>query len=46
MPDPNGERTNPSRDDAFLLEGSSGALSPQIADITAFGFDLMPLEKV
>jgi iron complex outermembrane receptor protein len=44
VPDPNGQRTNPSRDDAFLLEGSSGALSPQIADITAFGFDLMPLE--
>jgi len=44
VPDPNGERTNPSRDDVFLLEGASGALDPQTADIWAFGFDLMPLE--
>jgi iron complex outermembrane receptor protein len=44
VPDPNGERTNPSRDDAFILEGASGTLAPQVADITAIGFDLMPLE--
>lgn len=44
VPDPNGELTNPSRDDVFLLEGSDSALAPQTADIWAAGFDLMPLE--
>jgi iron complex outermembrane receptor protein len=44
VPDPNGEVTDPTKTDTFLLEGASGALSPQTADVTAFGFDLMPLE--
>src|SRR6056300_1633436 len=29
VPDVNGERTNPSRDDSFLLEGGSDQLQPQ-----------------
>lgn len=41
--DPNNELV-PGRDDVFLLEGASGALLPQTADIWAVGFDLMPLE--
>ncbi len=44
VPDPNGELTGSSGGDVFLLEGASGALLPQTADVTAFGFDLMPLE--
>jgi iron complex outermembrane receptor protein len=41
--DPNMERTNPSRDDAFLLEGASGSLEPQEADVWAFGFEIEPV---
>jgi iron complex outermembrane receptor protein len=44
VPDPNGERTNASRDDVFLLEGASGALEPQTAEIFALGFEIQPVE--
>ncbi len=44
VPDPNMERTNPNRDDVFLLEGSGGALAPQTAEIWAGGFEIRPLE--
>lgn len=44
VPDPNGERTNPSRDDVFLVEGASGALKPQTAEIWGVGFELRPLD--
>jgi iron complex outermembrane recepter protein len=44
VPDPNMERTNPSRDDVLLVEGSSGTLLPQTAKIWAAGFEIRPLE--
>jgi len=44
VPDPNMERTNPSRSDALLLEGASGALQPQTADTWGLGFELRPLD--
>lgn len=44
VPDPNGERTNPSRDDVFLLEGGSGALEPQTAESWGLGFNVRPLD--
>jgi iron complex outermembrane receptor protein len=43
VPDPNGERTNPSRDDVFLLEGGSGELEPQESESWGLGFELRPL---
>ncbi|NND66040.1 MAG: TonB-dependent receptor [Halioglobus sp.] len=44
VPDPNMERTNPSRSDVLLLEGASGALQPQTADTWGLGFELRPLD--
>lgn len=44
VPDVNGERTNPSRDDAFLLEGGSDQLQPQTAESWGLGFEVRPLE--
>lgn len=44
VPDPNGERTNPSRDDAFLLEGGSDELQPQTAESWGLGFEVRPVE--
>ncbi len=44
VPDPNMERTNPARDDVFLLENGSGNLKPQTADTWGIGFELRPLD--
>ncbi|TGD71730.1 TonB-dependent receptor [Mangrovimicrobium sediminis] len=44
VPDPLGERTNPSRDDVLVLEGASGTLEPQTAETWGVGFELRPLE--
>ncbi len=44
VPDPNNERTNPNRDDVLLLEGASGALEPQTAEIWGLGFEVRPLD--
>ncbi len=46
VPDPNGERTNPSRDDVFTLEGSGGTLLPQTAESWGLGFDLRPVDNL
>ncbi len=44
VPDPNMERTDPNKNDSFLLEGASGELDPQTADIWAAGFVVEPLD--
>ncbi len=44
VPDPNMERTNPSRSDVFLLEGGTGELDPQTAESWGLGFELRPLD--
>ncbi len=44
VPDPNGERTNPNRDDVLLLEGAGGTLQPQTAETWGLGFEVRPLE--
>lgn len=44
VPDPNMERTNPVRNDVFLLEGGTGSLGPQTAESWGLGFELRPLD--
>ncbi len=44
VPDPNGERTDPTRDDVLLAEGAGGALEPQTAETWGIGFELRPVE--
>lgn len=46
VPDPNMERTDPTRNDSFLLEGAGGELDPQTAEIWAAGFVLEPIDNL
>ncbi len=46
VPDPLVVRTDPSRDDVMILEGSSGALDPQTAESWGLGFELRPLDEL
>ena len=40
------ERTDPTRDDAFLLEGNGAALEPQEAELWAVGFEIKPVNAL